>query len=238
MTQTVILFVLGAIVGSFLNALGSRWNSSVSDKRSFCDSCYKKLGWWELVPIVSYFMLRGRCSGCKSKIPVQNLIIEIWTGLLFITVPYVLLPVFCLYTVIIVYDLRHKIIPDTLVYSAIVLSILYALFNLSTDQLINLAAGPIIFVFFAGIWLVSRGRAMGFGDAKLGLSIGLTLGASAGFSAIILSFWIGTAVVVIYMLFRPKKFTMKSEVPFAPFMILGAWLALIYDLDILNISQF
>ncbi len=76
---------------------------------------------------------------------------------------------------------------------------------------------------------------MGFGDAKLGLSIGLLLGAAHGFSGIVLSFWLGAAASLF--LIRSKKFTIKSEVPFAPFIILGAWLALVFDLDLLYVTQ-
>jgi leader peptidase (prepilin peptidase)/N-methyltransferase len=113
-------------------------------------------------------------------------------------------------------------------------------------NMIDYLAGPIIFIFFGLIWLISRGRAMGFGDAKLGLSIGLLLGADNGFSAIALSFWIGAASVLLYMLVRKsssllrggKKLTMKSEIPFAPFMILGAWLAAILEINLLNVTLF
>ena len=84
---------------------------------------------------------------------------------------------------------------------------------------------------------------MGFGDAKLGLSIGLLLGARTGFSAIVLAFWIGAGIMLLIMLFsrffglfnRGKKLTMKSEIPFAPFMLLGAWISLIYELNLLHL---
>ena len=100
-------------------------------------------------------------------------------------------------------------------------------------------------IFFATIWFLSRGRALGFGDAKLGLSIGLLLGAAQGFSAIVMAFWIGAAVSLLYLFIRKsgfikseKELTIKSEVPFAPFLIMGAWLSLIFDLDILHVLSF
>jgi len=86
---------------------------------------------------------------------------------------------------------------------------------------------------------------MGFGDAKLGLSVGLLLGAIQGFSAIILAFWIGALGSLTYLLLnktgfikKAKKLTMKSEVPFAPFIVVGAWLALVFDLDIFYVALF
>ena len=78
---------------------------------------------------------------------------------------------------------------------------------------------------------------MGFGDAKLGLSIGLLLGGGAGFSAVILAFWIG-AVLGLLSLIGNRNITMKSEIPFAPFLVLGSWLSLVFGLDLLHVSLF
>lgn len=241
MTNLVILFVFGAIVGSFLNVVGLRWNSGLTmGGRSFCPVCMKKLRFWELVPIVSYVALRGRCARCKTRISPQYPLVELLTGLVFATVLPWMLPVFCIYIAILIYDFRHKIIPDAFVYTAIVLSLIYCLF-LTPHHLLDLLSGPIIFSFFGLVWLLSKGRAMGFGDAKLGLSVGLLLGFAQGLSAIVLSFWIGSGVTLLYMLGvrlfgGSKKLTMKSEVPFAPFIILGAWLALIFHFDLLHVA--
>ena len=244
----IILFVFGLIVGSFLNVLGLRWNSGLSiGGRSFCVSCHKKLNWWELVPVISFVGLRGKCSGCQTKISWQYPLIELWTALLFISITnYLVLIVFCIYVVITIYDFRHKIIPDALSYSALVLAIIFRFLQTSSSAL-DWFVGPILFVFFALTWLISKGRAMGFGDAKLSLSIGLLLGATNGFSALVLAFVIGSVASLAYMamikLFNPlfkgaKKLTMKSEIPFAPFLILGAWIALIYNLDLLHVLYF
>jgi len=143
--------------------------------------------------------------------------------------------------VITIYDLRHKIIPDVLSYSAVILAIVYRL-SLGNLSLFDWLAGPILFIFFFLIWFISRGRAMGLGDGKLALSVGLILGFAQGLSALTLAFWIGAAVslgVMLYFrLFRGvKKLTMKSEIPFAPFIILGAWISLIYQLDLFHVSS-
>src|SRR3989344_4097317 len=181
---TVILFVFGAIVGSFLNVVGLRWGSGrTPGGRSSCPHCGKVLEWRELVPIVSFCLLKARCRGCQAKISWQYPLIELWTGLVFVNVPYMFLPVFCIYTVILVYDFTHKIIPDALVYTSIVVALISRI--VAGGSLWDWLAGPIIFSFFGLIWLLSRGRAMGFGDAKLGLSIGLLLGVAQGFSAIV-----------------------------------------------------
>jgi len=239
---TLFLFSLGLIVGSFLNVLGLRFNSGLTlGGRSFCVVCRKSLHWWELVPVISFVGLRGKCSECQTKISWQYPLVELWTGLIFASVPLITIPVFCIFVVITIYDFRHKIIPDELVYAATLLALLIRFFQ--GGSILDWLTGPILFVFFGAIWLLSRGRAMGFGDAKLALAIGLLLGAPVGLSSFVLAFWIGTVAALSFMLFkrfRPllkgeKQLTMKSEVPFAPFLILGAWLALVFHLDLFHV---
>jgi len=241
---SIFLFILGAIVGSFLNVVGLRWGKRKLSGRSACPHCSKTLCWFELIPIVSFLIQRGRCRGCKKKISWQYPLIELWTGLIFATVPYIFIPIFCIYVVILIYDFHHKIIPDELVYTSILLALLTSYFLLPTSfSLLDWLAGPILFVFFASIWFLSRGRAMGFGDAKLGLSVGLLLGATQGFSAIILAFWIGAFGSLAYLFLNKigfikntKGLTIKSEIPFAPFIIVATWISVVSHLNILNVG--
>lgn len=248
----VILFVFGAIVGSFLNVVGLRWDVGDFGGRSRCPRCDKKLQWYELIPILSFFFLRARCSQCKNRISWQYPAIEILTGLVFLSIynlpageaglqftiynKILLLLVFCIFIVITVYDIRHKIIPDSLVYSAILLSVVGRW--LLGGSVLDWLSGPTVFTFFGLIWFLSKGKAMGFGDAKLGLAVGLLLGGAQGLSAIILAFWLGAVFGIISMIFSHKKITMKSEVPFAPFIVLGAWISLVFRLNILHVASF
>ena len=236
------LFILGTIVGSFLNVVGLRWDHKNFGGRSICPNCSKVLRWFELIPILSFLIQQGRCRSCGTKISWQYPLVELWTGLIFATIPYIFIPVFCIYVIITIYDFKHKIIPDELVYTAIVLSFLVSLL-INHYSLLDWLAGPILFAFFGSIWLLSRGRAMGFGDAKLGLSVGLLLGATEGFSAIVLAFWVGAFSSLFYIflskigfLKNDKGLTMKSEVPFAPFIIIGAWVSIVFHLNILNVA--
>jgi prepilin signal peptidase PulO-like enzyme (type II secretory pathway) len=251
----LFLFIFGTIIGSFLNVLGLRWNTGLNlSGRSECPNCKTTLRWYELVPILSFFFLLGRCRTCRSKLSWQYPIIEILTGLVFLTLYQVyglgsnyLLGtfIFSIYVVILIYDSRHKIIPDILSYSATFLALIFVVLNLGSYSTLDYLAGPILFGFFASIWLISGGRAMGFGDAKLSLSIGFLLGAAMSFSAIILAFWIGAAYALTVMALGKVGFlksqeglTMKSEVPFAPFIILGAWMSLILGLNLLHVPLF
>lgn len=252
----IIIFIFGSIIGSFLNVIVLRWDlprrgGASFAGRSACPCCGKILQWHELVPILSFLIQKGKCTSCKASISWQYPLVEALTGFVLLslylvfglTAHFLLLAlVFCLYIAILVYDIYHKIIPDELVYLAIFVSLLIPLFVVRYS-LFDWLSGPIIFAFFGAIWLFSRGRAMGFGDAKLGLSVGLALGASQGLSAIIMAFWIGTVVSLFYIflgktgfLKDAKRLTMKSEVPFAPFIILGAWVSVVFGLNILYVA--
>lgn len=241
----VTLFIFGLIIGSFLNVVGLRLNSGATFAgRSHCPNCGKTLSWSELLPLLSFVILGRRCRDCRSRISWQYPLVELVTGIVFVTVPLAMLPVFCLYIVIVVYDLRHKIIPDLLVYSAVALSLLTATLSYPAYSTLDWLAGPILFLFFGAVWLLSGGKAMGFGDAKLALSIGLLLGAVKGFSAVVVAFWTGAAIG-LFLIALPKfypllrkgnRITMKSEIPFAPFLVWGAWFAVVFHFDLLHVS--
>lgn len=255
----IFAFIFGAIVGSFLNVVIYRYNTGapIVHGRSMCFSCGKKLSWYELIPIVSFVIQRGKCGTCKSKLSWQYPIVEITTGLLFLgvfltglpalTMVY-LLTVVSILVVIAVYDMRHKIIPNGLVYAFIFLTLFALVFNASVTSFVFLwdwLAGPMLFLPFAALWFFSKGTWMGFGDAKLAWGIGWFLGLYMGASAIILSFWIGAiwGLALIGLgkaggLFpRLKRFTIKSEIPFGPFLILGTLLVFFFGVDVFSLAR-
>ena len=234
-------------MGSFLNVVIYRHNTGMTvGGRSMCFSCGKKLKWFELVPVLSFFLLRGKCSVCKSKISWQYPAVEFITGLLFLgaylTVSNIyllayLLVQLSLLIVIAVYDLRHKIIPDAFVYSFAGLALMSVLWVFVESRdfsslLFDVLAGPVYFLPFASLWYFSKGTWMGFGDAKLALGIGWFLGMGEAYIAIILAFWIGALVGLSMIAYGritklshgQEKVTMKSEIPFGPFLILGLFI--------------
>ena len=255
-----IVFILGTIVGSFLNVVVFRYNTGLSfvTGRSRCFSCSKNLHWYELLPLFSFLMLGGKCLGCNSKISGQYLIVELATGIIFsgLFLKFGLTPMLILYLLITsvlivmsVYDFKHKIIPDGMVFTFIALSIGMFLYTHSLNEILSLPisldllAGPILFAFFAFFWLVSGGKWMGFGDAKLAIGVGFLLGFSGGIYAIMLAFWIGAAVSLI-LIFLQKikiakfKLSFKSEIPFAPFIILAVFIQLFTSYNLQNIINF
>jgi leader peptidase (prepilin peptidase)/N-methyltransferase len=244
--NVIIFFILGTIIGSFLNVLVLRFGTGLSFARgrSKCFSCGKTLSWHELVPVVSYLLIGGKCTACESKISFQYPLVEFFTGLVFslifwkvglsiMIIPYIV--IFSLLIAIFIYDLGHKIIPDSFVWIFNVLAFLILVNNIgfsgfsNPNNFLDILSGPILFSFFAFFWLISSGKWMGFGDAKLALGVGWFLGFSGGVFAILLAFWTGALWGLIAILFSnlnicKKKLTIKSEVPFAPFILLGLFI--------------
>ncbi len=238
------------------------------DGRSQCFSCGKTLHWYELIPVFSYLYQGGKCSQCKSTISWQYPAVELLTGITFLAVfnqlkPLIVLSfwsfmfafaftlvVFCILIVIFVYDLRHKIIPDGFSFALAALGLIglcIQVFPLSFHwpTFMGFLAGPILFAPFALLWLVSKGTWMGFGDAKLALGMGWVLGLLGGISAIILAFWVGAAVSIgilviqrMHLSFGGNHLTMKSEIPFAPFLIIGFSLVFFLHMAVPGIASF
>lgn len=257
MSATFLLFLLGLFVGSFLNVVTVRYGTgkSMVTGRSMCFSCGKTLWWYELVPVVSFLVQRGRCMKCKSKISWQYPAVELLTGVLFAAV-WLWVPVshisilelgyylvmMALLVAITVYDLKHQIIPNAFVYTFAAFALAHAL--LVGAPLPTLLAGPLLAFPFAAIWVVSKGRWIGLGDAKLALGIGWFLGLPLGGSAIMLSFWIGaTASLLLVAASRAHArwvgsahYSLQSEVPFGPFMVIGMLIVLWSGLNLFDIG--
>ena len=234
--------ILGAIVGSFLNALSFRLGTgrSVLRGRSRCMHCGHGLAAADLVPLFSYLFLRGRCRYCGTRISAQYPAVEAAAAALGAGVallnPAPLLFVFWLLVwmtllFVVVYDLRHSIIPWSCSGVLAVLGIVHVYFL--GFSFWSFAAGPALAAPLLLLSLVSGGRWMGWGDGALELGLGWLLGPTAGLSAFIVAFWSGAAVGIAVLVFA-KGYTMKSELPFAPFLILGAGVAYFFHVDIFS----
>ena len=239
----LFVFLFGLAAGSFLNCLIYRLekNESFLKGRSYCPHCHHTLTWKDLIPILSFLILRGKCRYCHQKISWQYPIVEIATGILFVsifnfrsllTTIYLLLTT-CFLIVIFVYDLRHYIIPDKVIYPAIGMVFLYRLFEIENFLLLNVILSALLaFIFFLAIFLLSRGRWLGFGDVKLAAFMGLFLGFPNILVALFFAYLIG-AIIGIGLVFARKK-TLKSEVPFGPFLVIGTFIALFWGEKIID----
>ena len=245
---TISIFVLGLVIGSFLNAFIYRMGKegSVLKGRSYCPHCKYTLSWYDLIPLLSFILLKGSCRYCSKRISIQYPVVELATGLLFLsvfffqggeiwTLPYGLF-IAAVLIVIFVYDLKHYLIPDIVAYSGIAVSLLYltalSLFAEGIPLISGLIAAVIASGFFLSLFLISRGKWMGFGDVILGFLMGLVVGFPNILVALLASFVVGAIVGLV--LISLKKKTMKAEVPFGPFLILGTFLAWFWGEEILS----
>lgn len=241
------IFILGAIIGSFLNVVIYRYNSGASplSGRSQCFSCGKTLRWYELVPLVSFVFQKGRCRVCKVRLSWQYPFIEVLTGAVFLSVFFLerppleslyLISIFSILLVITVYDMRHQIIPDGFAAAFALLSLGWFFWTIPGGFMKvfefpyywTLLAGPILFFLFWALWFVSGGRWMGLGDGKLALGMGWFLGATLGGSAVMLAFWTGAAYALVRLGLQKivpvrNQLSFKSEIPFGPFLVLGVF---------------
>jgi leader peptidase (prepilin peptidase)/N-methyltransferase len=239
----LIVFAFGLLIGSFLNVVILRINTgrSVVHGASKCARCNRPLAWYELVPVFSFLALRGRCRTCKLDISFQYPLVELVTAILFVLLYSKILVagmfapsawivfgfglvVASLLVVITVYDVRHKIIPDSVVFPFILLAFLSVIWRGAMvpgfSVLGGLMGGALVAVPFFLLWYFSKGKLMGFGDVKLMLGIGWLTGLMLGISTLILSFWIG-GIVGLFLIGLTKRYGMKSEVPFGPFLIVA-----------------
>ncbi|MGB2580758.1 MAG: prepilin peptidase [Minisyncoccia bacterium] len=226
----IIVFILGTIIGSFLNVVIYRYNSGTSPLtgRSQCFSCGKTLSWSQLVPIFSFLLSRGRCAKCGVRLSWQYPIVEALSGGIFVAVfllgkpiheTSILLAIFSTLLVIAVYDLRHQIIPDGLAAIFAVLGLTKFFLAVDVSRAFHfpyywtLIAGPMLFFPFWALWFVSSGRWIGLGDGKLALGIGWFLGATLGGSAVMLAFWIGAAYALSIMGLQRASQKLKTVAP-------------------------
>ena len=257
-----LAFFFGVIIGSFLNVVIYRFHTGKSIAgSSHCLSCQHDLGPFELFPLLSYLGLRGRCWHCGAHIPSRYFWVELITGLLFTVIVY-LVPLWWLwplYAVLIsvlvvtaVYDIYHMVIPHGFVAILLMLAVFFLGYEwyLVSDLmllLLKLLATFLAFLFFWGLWQYSDGRWIGLGDAKLVVPLSLMLLTPIEvFSMVVFSFWIGAiislGIIGVQKLrrrgqqdlrFHAGPLTMKSEVPFAPFLILAFLLVLFTHADVL-----
>lgn len=224
----MILFVLlGLLFGSFLNVVINRVpkGESIVFPSSHCPKCMHKLSPLDNIPVLSYVMLKGRCRYCKTRISLQYPIIEILNGVIFgylytrtglsIQLLFdVLLAM--LFICVVMIDLKHEIIPDSINLINGILGLAMLLFVGHTT------ASDALFGFLAGggiLFLIALAGPMGGGDIKFMAATGLWLGLFPTIFALLISFILGGLIGVLLILFKIKD--RKDHIPFGPFLVLG-----------------
>ena len=269
MTLAVFAF-LGLAFGSFVNALvwrlykqeekgktktkikGKNVDLSISKGRSVCVHCGHELAAKDLIPVLSWLSLGGKCRYCKKPIedtPLTELLTSAAFAVSYVWWPFELVStsdwaVFTAWLVMViglvaltVYDLRHMILPNKIVFPLMGLAVVMRVLMWSqgdssfTDELIDSVAGVLVGGgLFYVLFQVSGGRWIGGGDVKLGFLIGILLGPMNALVALLVGFY--SAAIIILPLMATKKVTRKSKIPFGPFLILGFFTAMLWADDL------
>lgn len=254
--EIAIFALLGLLFGSFVNALVWRLHHKRDfvKERSECTHCHHVLEWYDLIPIVSWMLLSGRCRYCHKKIedsPVTELGVTvafaasyIWWPLGFSEAGWILFGLWLVSVVILaalfLYDLRWSLLPNALTFPLIGISIVWvavyylglAPANLSTaaaDLMLGIASVAGLYGF---LHLVSKGEWVGLGDVKLGIFMGLVLGWKQGLLAVMLANILAFCWIVPGLL--SGKVTRKSRIPFGPFLIVATLLAFLFGKQLIG----
>ena len=242
----VIFTLFGLCFGSFLNVLIDRLPKREKiTGRSYCPHCKKKLNWYELIPLLSFIFLKGKCSACKKPISLQYPLVELATGILFpltiytynsqltthnsqsFLILFCLLSITCCLVVIFGSDVKYYIVHDEIIYSAIFFALCYQIISNIQDFKSNFfklfsALYPSFLsavgaaVFFLLILFVTKGKVMGLVDVKIATFMGLFLSFPNILVALFIAFFSGSIVGLI--LIALKKKTLKSKIPLAAFL--------------------
>jgi len=246
------LFIIGLAVGSFLNVVIDRLpkNESIWKNRSHCDHCGHILFWYDLVPIFSFFWLGRKCRYCHKNISWQYPIVELTTALLFLfsytsiiqIIEVVNLFHFLYYLIIIsglivifFTDLKYRIIPDQILAVLAISTVVFLLIFDKGGVLDHFLAGLISFFLFLLLVIATRGKGMGLGDVKYAAVSGFILGVPQSIVSFYLSFLTGAAVSLILILMGKK--TVRSTIPFGPFLAGGTLVSLFYGQSLWEIFR-
>lgn len=239
----VLLYVLlGLAISSFLNVCIDRLpeRESIVSPPSHCPACGRRLAPFDLIPLLSFILLRGRCRYCGAPIPWRVLLVESTTGLLFVLLwhrygfsSWLLLATLytCFFIVIFFIDIEHQLVLDRVIYPAIVVALLAIPFAPGHSAKELLLGGLIGFVLlFLIVFAYPAG--MGMGDVKLATFVGLVVGFPSVFVALLLSFVAGGLVGGGLLLTGLKG--RKDPIPFAPFLVTGGMIAMLYGKEIMD----
>ena len=246
----IFIFYLGTILGSFANVCIYRLplEKGVITGRSFCPKCKRKILWHDNLPIVSYWFLGRKCRNCKKRISLQYFIVELISGLVllyfvaslndYIDV-FIIYIIFFIFLMIFFIDLKHFLIPDILNFTLIIIAFLKNFIpnlsiNLNQDMGETLLGGvlgySIIWLIIISYKKIRHMEAMGLGDAKLMAGIGLLFGWKSVPFVLFVSAILGLLMVLPSLV--EKKKSLKSEIPFGPYIITAGIIYFLYG-DIL-----
>lgn len=245
----ILMGVIGLVFGSFFLVVATRLpeGKSIVKPGSHCDNCNHLLKWYELIPIVSYILQKGKCRKCGAHIPFVTLFVEIVCAALFMLSYYLygfsyefyaVIVLFSLTVIIFISDFKYYIISDGPLFVSIgLILVLKLIFFKYTAFLYALLSGLFMFTLFYAIKLFGdklfKKESLGGGDIKLSILVGVTLGIKLGLAAFILSAFIALP----YALYASNR-SKKSEVPYGPFIIASLVIVFVFMKQSASILQF
>lgn len=247
--EAIFFLIVGLSIGSFLNVLIYRIprNEGFLSGRSYCDNCKKNLFWYDLIPVISFFLLKGKCRFCKNKISKQIPLVELLTAFLFLTTflkfPVVSIDllfylfIICSLVVIFFIDLNKGIIPNKILYPVFIVTLIF-IFYFSPNFINHVISALASFLFFFLIYFLTKGKGMGFGDVKFAGFLGLLFGFPAVFICLYTAFLTGGVVGLILVIWGKKRFK-KDTIAFGPFLSFGGVITIFLgDLLVLRLLSF
>lgn len=254
------LFILGTALGSFLSVVNYRIRKNkkgIFFGRSKCNHCHKNLKAYQLIPLVSYVIGKGKCMICKKKISVSYPLLELAVGIIFVALfvhmpfieltfagiqyldPFLLLHFVYLSFVslcfigILFYDIQYLEIPEIYTFSAIVVVFLWGILS-PTLPLYDMAiGGGIAAIFFGSQVVISKEQWLGSGDTQVGILMGLFFGWQLFLVSLVVTYFVG--LIVTLTLMAMKKVSRTSKIPFAPFLVTGTFVTLFFGNYILDL---
>ena len=242
----VVIFIFGLLFGSFYTVVGERLpeGKSIVNPPSHCPNCNHRLGILELIPVLSFLFLGGKCKNCRSKIPVLSTLIELLTAILFLIAYirfgisiklFIALIFISMLVIVIVSDVRYMVICDeVLILGNILIFILLIISIGFKNSIISLVYGIASLLIMLSIKtlgdIIFKKESMGGGDIKLMFTFGLVLGIPSSVASIFLASFIGLPISLIMM-----KKNSSHELPFGPYLSIAAIILLLSGIDVVNV---
>lgn len=235
LTLAIFIGIFGILIGSFLNVVIYRIpkGESIVFPASKCQSCGTPLKWYHNIPIFSWLFLRGKCGFCSAKISPQYPIVELLTGIIAVSLFYklglvwqlpIIFTVFCLLLALVMIDFKYMEIPDNLNLLALALAVITPSFLTDIQNALLAVGGMTLLRYYLSFFL--NKEAMGEGD----IIVAGTMGALLGFPGFLYALFIAAIVALI-----PSLMAKDTQVPFVPFLIIGTFIAYMFDTQVQNI---
>jgi leader peptidase (prepilin peptidase)/N-methyltransferase len=248
---SILAFIYGASIGSFAQVVASRLHvAPIMKGRSKCLSCGEALRASDLVPIFSYLLLGGKCKYCKTSYGVSALIIELLFGVTFFFLyklilvgqPTLLIASLWLayYTLLFItlgvmglYDRAHSYIPLQFLSAFLALTgVMFVLRLIESPSVLTLLSPIFVALPFLLIWLLSKGKALGFGDVVIFFGVGAFFGSLQGFAVFVISVWMGAIYGLYVKYIVNKKKQGYTAIPFVPFIVFAFLIVLFTGVDV------